>query len=53
MKCNACGHEFETMDMEWNATSESDPAPKHCPECGSSDTRRVRENPLKKIFRKK
>lgn len=51
MKCDGCGHVFEAPVMELNATSESVAVP--CPKCGGTDTKRVSENPLKKIFRRK
>ena len=35
-KCDACGHVFEALDIEWQATAYSQPMP--CPKCGSRHT---------------
>ena len=35
-KCDVCGHIFRAMDIEWQATVYSVPAP--CPQCGSRHT---------------
>ena len=35
-KCDDCGHTFEGLDIEWNATAYSTPMP--CPKCGSRHT---------------
>ncbi len=34
--CDECGHKFEGLDMEWNATAAS--TPQKCPNCGSMHT---------------
>ena len=35
-KCDDCGHTFEALDIEWQATAYSQPMP--CPKCGSRHT---------------
>ena len=35
-KCDDCGHVFEALDIEWQATAYSTPMP--CPKCGSHHT---------------
>ena len=35
-KCDDCGHVFEALDIEWQATVYSQPMP--CPNCGSRHT---------------
>ena len=35
-KCDDCGHVFEALDIEWQATVYSTPMP--CPMCGSRHT---------------
>ena len=35
-KCDDCGHTFEALDIEWQATTYSQPMP--CPNCGSRHT---------------
>ena len=35
-KCDNCGHIFEALDIEWQATAYSQPMP--CPKCGSRHT---------------
>ena len=35
-KCDDCGHVFEALDIEWQATVYSTPMP--CPKCGSRHT---------------
>ena len=35
-KCDNCGHTFEALDIEWQATVYSQPMP--CPNCGSRHT---------------
>ena len=35
-KCDDCGHIFEALDIEWQATTYSQPMP--CPKCGSRHT---------------
>ena len=35
-KCDDCGHVFEALDIEWQATAYSTPMP--CPKCGSRHT---------------
>ena len=35
-KCDDCGHVFEALDIEWQATAYSQPV--SCPQCGSRHT---------------
>ena len=35
-KCDDCGHTFKALDIEWQATTYSQPMP--CPKCGSYHT---------------
>ena len=35
-KCDDCGHTFEALDIEWQATVYSQPM--RCPKCGSRHT---------------
>ena len=35
-KCDDCGHTFEALDIEWQATVYSQPMP--CPKCDSRHT---------------
>lgn len=35
-RCDKCGHIFENLDIEWRATTYSQPMP--CPKCGSNHT---------------
>ena len=35
-KCDDCGHVFEALEIEWQATVYSQPMP--CPKCGSRHT---------------
>ena len=35
-KCDDCGHTFEALDIEWQATVYSQPMP--CPKCSSRHT---------------